>query len=117
MSDENRLKWTNEDWARFLGCSGPLVVKYRKMVNDNFYAYVGRHIDTKKYDFAIERRHDTPSGSPRFIPMLTTSRHFDTEHECRNWVQKTLIPSLELNDFYASLYKMPARALQLVKVR
>ncbi len=113
----SRLNWTDVDWAAHLGCPVNMVAQYRAIVNDNFVACIRREALTNKYKVCLERRHDTPSGMRRTIPVFSSARGFRSPELCRKYAQLRVIPSLELNTYWAMILGIPQRALQMINVR
>lgn len=113
---EHREKWTNQEWADYLGVKKWRVTRLRAIVNTNFIPLIARG-DDGKYYLVINRRHDTPSGSYREIPFLSANNGFDTVDECISNANSVLIPNLELGELMAVCNKLPTKVLQLMRIR
>lgn len=116
MADENRLKWTDVDWARHLGCSAKIVVESRKWLESNIFANVNIDPKTETYGIEVSKRHDTPSGAFRTIPIMTIRTTYKTADDCIKYANEKFIPTLELTRFWAQTYGVPQRTLQMLRV-
>ena len=120
----NRDNWTDADWAKHLGVEESKVPEIRDFVENNYFIYISRFITETfngKYDnlyhVGMDRRHDKPSGSVRFIPLFTDNTGFYSAEDAAKYANKYLIPTLELTELLSKITEIPVRALQLLKVK
>ena len=109
-----QLKWTDEQWAKHLQCNTADVPRFRDFVTETFIPYVISYKANTRYAVAIDRRHDTPSGAYRLIPMITSERMFPSENQAIDYANNELFPSLALNPIAAAMHKIPTNALNLL---
>lgn len=111
-----QLKWTDKQWAEHLKCSALDVPKFKKYLDEHFWLGIWQERDTRLKYAEIQMRHDTPSGSVRYIPMVT-SRGFDMSLDGMvQYTNNQFIPSLELKPAVASLRGVPTKILQMLHI-
>ncbi|MBQ8728851.1 MAG: hypothetical protein IJY77_01000 [Alphaproteobacteria bacterium] len=111
-----QLTWSDNQWAAHLGCA-PAEMKYiKKLLADTFCASIVKYRTSHKYGFLLTRRHDTPSGFPRVIPVISSDVHFDTHSAAAKHANEQIIPKLELTSFWADTYGIPAQVLHMLHV-
>lgn len=111
-----QISWTDTQWAAYLGCAAADVEKYRNWLTKNYVPSVVKNVGAKQFYGLVVRRHDTPSGAPRFIPMVSTQQAFKTSEDARVYVNETMIPAMELTAFWADAYKVPQKVLQMMHI-
>lgn len=119
MSDikqKSRLDWNDTDWATYLGCPVQDVVKYRKLLEENYFACVEQNKNTGLHSFALYRYDIAPSGVKRLRLLLSSNRGFanlsDATTDANN-----IISGLELPDFWSKAFDMPKQAVQMLLIR
>jgi hypothetical protein len=122
----DRIKWSDKEWAAHLDITEQQVPGIRKDIETYYLSYVAQTkkateqpasvIADGKWHLFIDRRHDTPSGSPRFIPMVSCNDGFDTAELAAKDANERIIPTLEFTPLVAKLNGFPVRALQLLRV-
>lgn len=110
---QEQLKWTDKQWAEYLGCSIRTFKKARTIVQENYSINIAKNLTSNKYFIALDKRHDTPSGAIRYIPVFTTKKEFATIDEAVKFANETLIPSLQLN----ATLGLPTKILQTMHIQ
>lgn len=111
-----QLKWTDKQWAAYLGCAVQEVPKFKKYLEEHFCLGICTEGKTGPKYVQIQVRHDTPSGSVRYIPMVT-SKPFDLPLDgVIEYANNVFVPSLELNPFAAEIHGIPAKAIQMLHI-
>ena len=116
MNNKNRLEWTDMDWATYLGCSVQQVQEYRIFLNDNFVPAIELNKETKKYSFVMYKYHTHPSGHKSLQLMSTRNVNFSNVAEAVDDAN-SIISCMEFSDFWAKMYEMPKRAIQMMLIR
>lgn len=111
-----QLQWGDEQWAKYLSCSVEKYKKARAFVNNLFVVEAFQDNKTGKYGVMLSKRHDTPSGNVRYTLQLSTSAKFDSMNKAVAFANETMIPSLELTDFWTNTYDVPAKILQTLHI-
>ncbi len=111
-----QLTWTDNQWAAHLGCAPAQVQYIKKLLADTYCASIVKYRTSHKYGFLLTRRHDTPSGFPRVVPVVSSDVHFDTHAAAAKHANEQIIPKLELTSFWADTYGVPAQMLQMLHV-
>ncbi len=117
MAYENRLNWTDVEWAKHLGCPVEMVTGYREWVNNNYIAYIAQNPATKRYMVVVDRFDYAPSGWKRCLPMITSERQFISPSIAEKYAERKFIPSLQLAEYNAKIHSVPAKAIQMLKIR
>ena len=108
-----QLKWTDKQWAEYLGCSIRTFKKARTIVQENYSINVAKNLASNKYFIVLDKRHDTPSGAMRYITLFTTKKEFATIDEAVKFANETLIPSLQIN----ATLGLPTKILQTMHIQ
>jgi len=116
---KSRLDWDDTDWAKYLNCPETEIPEYRKWLENTFEPVVEVNKKNGLYRFAMYRYDIAPSGFKRFQLFLTgPEKEFKkaTDAVCD---ANNLISSLEFTDFWAKMYEVPKKVLQmrLIKAR
>lgn len=116
-------------WAADNGCSVHRAVMYRNRLKQ--YLIPGilreeREINNSPnpmdrclttFKFAMYKWDTAPSGFKRLQLTLTDDWHCCyTENEAIEYANTDILPKLQLNDFWAEVYNVPANALQLLRI-
>jgi hypothetical protein len=114
--NENRLKWTDMNWATYLGCSVQQVQEYKKILNEYFIPLIKRDNKTKKYSFEMYRYDATSAGRKKSHLEIRDPRPFNNMAEAIDNAN-SLISCMELKESWANTFNMPKRAIQMMLVR
>lgn len=112
-----QLQWSDKQWAKYLGCTVWKYKKACKILQERFSIGIFKKNGSGKYYIALDRRHDTPSGAVRYIPVIATKIEFDSVDSAVNYANEILIPSLELAESCAASYNMPTKMLQTLHIK
>ena len=94
-------------WAIDNGCSVHKAIIYRNRLK--------RYLIT--FRFAMYKWDTAPSGFRRLQLVLTDDRHCCyTENEAIEYANTYILPKIQLNDYWAKVYNVPANALQLLHI-
>ncbi|MBR5153609.1 MAG: hypothetical protein IKW57_02335 [Alphaproteobacteria bacterium] len=111
-----QLTWTDEQWAAHLKCAPNDIPRLRKWVYENYCPSIVKHTVEKQYSFVLTRRQYTPSGFPRYIPIIESAQSFCTSNQATEYANEKIIPNLEMNDFWARANQVPAGILQMLHI-
>lgn len=118
MSLKSREYWSDKDWANYFGCPVEKIAEYRKTLYDNFVLGVEQNKETKQYSFVSYKWHIHPSGHKSMQLWLTDDLHrFATYDQATQFANQNIISKLQLTDFWAELYNIPSKALQMMLIR
>ena len=110
----NRLKWTDMNWATYLGCSVQQVQEYKQILNEHFIPLIKRDNKTKKYSFEMYRYDTTGRKKPHL--EISDKRQFNNIAEATDNAN-SLISCMELKESWANNFNMPKRAIQMMLIR
>ncbi len=114
MAYENRLNWTDVEWAKHLGCPTYMAEAYRKIVNDIYMLSIKFDIKSYTYRIHIERNYKTANGTEKRMTVASSTAVFRTAPQALIYAWKNFIPSLELRQYGNPEYELPPRAIQLL---
>lgn len=109
-----QLKWNDKQWAAYLGCAAPDVIKYKQWITENYIPYIALNVDTHEYVAGVWRRSFAPSGSVRYMDVVTMPTHATKPELARAFANEQLIPGLEFMPKVAQLYNVPPKILQML---
>ena len=112
-----QLGWTDKDWAKHLQCKVADVPRFKKYLEENFVLGIWQEGPRGLKYAQIEVRHDTPSGSVRFIPMATSGAFDWPLDKMVEYTNNVFVPSLELKPFVAGMHNVPTRVLQMLHIK
>jgi len=118
MTDSNRLKWTDADWAKYLNCSVENIKEYKKILSKNIIMSIkALGPDYRMYEFQIWKLVVGPKGRKIKQPVF-----FDFWHQSLNRTEvadnaNTIISSLKLKDEVAAKLNVPKAAVQMMLIR
>ena len=116
-------------WAIDNGCSVHKAIIYRNRLKRYFIPGIlreeheinnspnpmDRYLIT--FRFAMYKWDTAPSGFRRLQLALTDDRHCCyTENEAIEYANTYILPKIQLNDYWAKVYNVPANALQLLHI-
>jgi hypothetical protein len=112
---KSRQEWTDANWATYLGCSVADVSKYRKIINEHYFA-------TIEYDKLLEQYYFALYTYDRLAPM---SKQYKAVHESGFWIKKedaiiygnNYISTGELLNSRAKKLNVPCLAIQLLTIQ
>lgn len=117
MSLKSREDWSDKDWANYLNCPVEKIPEYKNILNDNFVFGIEQNKETKQYSFVSYKYHIHPSGHKSLQLWLTDDLHrFDTKDQAAQYANTNIISKLEFSDFWAKLYNIPSKALQMILI-
>ncbi len=111
MAVENRLHWTDVDWAQHLGCPEKMVGKIRHTINTKYSANIAQDPKTNWYRVTVKYL-----DKGRTITVAVSGNSFESWDSCWNYAYHDFIPSLELNRAKAKLFAVPRRAIQMLQL-
>ena len=117
MIKDTRSGWKDADWAAYLGCSPFSIPDYRKKLDGKFTTAIVQHPQTRKYRFEIYAYDYTPSGKKNIQLIYSGNRVFDTYVDALTDANVNVIPTMELNPAWVKHFGMPAKAVQLIRVK
>ena len=116
-------------WAADNGCNVHKAIIYRNRLKqylipgilreereiNNSSNPMDRYLTTFK--FAMHKWDTAPSGFKRLQLALTDDWHCCyTENEAIEYANTYILPKIQLNDYWAKVYNVPANALQLLRI-
>lgn len=117
-------------WAADNGFSVHRAIIYRRRLNqylmpgilreereiNNSPNPMDRYLTT--FRFAMYKWDTAPSGFKRLRLVLTDDWHCCyTEDEAIEYANTYILPKIQLNDYWAKVYNVPANALQLLRIK
>ena len=114
---ENRINWSDQDWAKHLGIEVKDLPRVRNFVNDNYDVTTVRNQITNKYSVALYKYHTSQSGFKTLQLMATASKEFPESAQAIKFANENFLSTLEMDDNWAKSVNMPKRALQLLSIR
>jgi hypothetical protein len=116
MENKNRLKWTDMDWATYLGCSVQNVKQYRKVLKQNFLPCIEWDTEYKQYYFALYKREIKSSGDEKFVTLMTGGMNFDSRKDALKDAYDNIMPGITLEKNWARGRNIPVNAIQIMRV-
>ena len=114
---KSRLNWTDADWAKHLNCHVSKIPEYRKALNEMFLVTIEQNRLDGLYYFTMYRYHVSLAGTKSLQLFLTKDAPgFKTIQDAIDDGNKAS-STLEFSDYWAKLYKMPKRVLQMMLIR
>lgn len=114
---ENRINWSDEQWASHLGIEPKDLPRVRDFMNENYSAAIVRNKNTNNFTVALYKYHVAPSGFKTLQLMATATKDFPDSAKATYYANNEFFPSLEMNDFWDKSLKIPKRAFQLLSIR
>ena len=114
---ENRINWSDSDWAKHLGIEERELKRVRNFVNENYDVATVRNQFTKKYSVALYKYHVSPSGFKTLQLMATANQEFAEAAQAVKYANENFLSKLEMTEDWAKSVNMPKRALQLLSIR
>ena len=114
---ENRINWSDQDWAKHLGIEVKDLPRVRNFINDNYDVATVRNQFTNKYSVALYKYHKSPSGFKTLQLMATANQEFAESAQAVKYANEQFLSKLEMTDLWAKSLNMPKRALQLLSIR
>ena len=111
-----QLTWTDEQWAVHLGCAAQRVPQFKQWVRENYFIGIFENRDTKKKFIEIQRINNAPSGSVRFVPLVSTQPKTASLNMMVTEANTQVIPSLVLSDLVAEYNNVPPKVLQMLHI-
>ena len=111
-----QLKWTDEQWAAHFNCAPTDIPRIRQWVADYYCPSIVRNRSARQYSFLLTRRQDSPSGFPRFIPIMESAQSFVTSAQAMEYANEKIIPNLQINEFWARVNRVPSGVLQMLHI-
>lgn len=113
----SRIGWTDEQWAMHLGINVKNIPLIRNIVTENYSAAIVQDKKTSKRMVAIYRYEISPSGFRRPILLATSKKDFDKPQDAIEYANGQFLPGLELTEYWARSFGVPARALQMLSIK
>ena len=114
---ENRINWSDQDWAKHLGIEVKDLPRVRDFVNDNYYVTTVRNQITNKYSVALYKYHKSPSGFKTLQLVATANKEFAESAQAVKYANENFLSTLEITDAWTQSLNIPKRALQLLSIR
>ena len=111
-----QLKWTDKQWATYLGCPVQEIPSIRAYVLENFFPVIEQNNATKEYNFLVTKMSTSMAGTKRVMPMISDKKVFSDFESARKRANNEVIPKLELTKFWSDAYNIPQRALQMLHI-
>jgi hypothetical protein len=115
--NKKRENWTNAEWAKHLGVSASKIPTLKKIASNSYVVSVERKIDDSRWHFVLLRKHKTPRGAARLIPVDRGDKGFPTAEAAAKDANERIIPKLELTEFQSKINEVPPGILQFLKVK
>ncbi|MCR4917927.1 MAG: hypothetical protein K5912_03215 [Alphaproteobacteria bacterium] len=110
---KSRLNWNDVNWAKYLKCPKDKIPEYREWLEKTFVPVVEVNKKTGGYRFAMYRYDIAPSGFERWQLFVTgPEKQFKNDNDAVRDANK-LISVLEFTDFWAKMYDVPKKVLQM----
>ena len=113
----SRIKWTDDQWAKYLGVNVKDIEKIRNTVNQYYESTIVKNRQTGMYAVAIYRYDITPSGYKRPILLVTSNKEYQNAEDAVKFANDTFLPGLELSRAWACAYEIPAKSIQMLHVK
>lgn len=114
---KNRMEWNDKDWAKHLNCHVSKIPEYRKALTEMFLPVIEQNRLDGLYYFAMYRYHISMAGTKSLQLFLTKDAPgFKTKQEAIDDGNK-VISTLEFTDFWAKIYEMPKKVLQMMLIK
>ena len=115
---EDRINWSDEQWAVHLGIPVTTLSHTRNSVDDQYLVNVVRStMNANLFTVALYKRNTMPSGIKTLQLIATAPKEFPESFEARKYANNEFLPSLEMTDDWARMARLPKRALQLLSIR
>ena len=113
----SRIKWTDDQWAKHLGVNVKDIEKIRNTVNQHYESTIVKNQQTGMHAVAIYRYDITPSGYKRPILITTSNEEYQNADDAVAYANNQFLPGLELSRFWARVYGIPAKSIQMLYVK
>ena len=111
-----QLKWTDKEWAAYLGCAVHDIPKFKRYLEENYVLGIWQDEKTNLKYAELQRRHDAPSGAVRYI-TVTMSVGFDLPlDKMVEFTNNEFVPSLRIRPVPAAYYGVPQKVLQMLHI-
>ncbi len=115
MTPEQKA-WTDNQWADYLKCLPTDIPKLKEWLRENYFIGIVQDTQTKLKYIELSRRHDTPSGSVRYIHIASSQPHDATLDEMVGYANNKFIPSLYLSTLSTTYNRVPQNVLHMLHV-
>lgn len=112
-----QLNWSDKQWAGYFKCPVHEVLSIKKYMTENFFPVIEQDKNTGKYNFTITRLDTSIAGTKRVLPMVSDKKKFSSYSDAVKHANNTVIPKLELTQFWASALNVPKFALQMLHIK
>jgi len=114
---EDRINWSDQDWAKYLNCPVEKIPEYRKALSANIVMEVHFCNANERYEFRIFKKVIGSKGRKIKSPVLLDWVH--AHHDKAQVVRcaNEMISSLELKDEVAKKFNVPAKSVQMMLIR
>lgn len=112
-----RSKWTDLDWATYLGCPVTKVTGIRNFLYGTYLTSIARNEKTGRYCFAMYKYDVAPYGTIGFQLVKIGKKEFTGIMDALRDANENIIPEMEFSDFWTNAYNVPKRALQMMLFR
>lgn len=114
---EDRINWSDQDWAKYLNCPVEKIPEYRKALSANIVMEVHFCNANERYQFQIYQKVVGSEGKTIKSPV-----YFDFPHTYKDKKRvvryaNEMISSLELKDEVAKKFDVPAKSVQMMLIR
>ena len=112
-----RIKWTDDQWAKYLGVNVKDIEKIRNTVNQHYESTIVKNQKTGMHAVAIYRYDITPSGYKRPILVVTSNKEYQNAEDAVKFANDTFLPNLKLSQAWARAYEIPTKSIQMLYVK
>jgi len=113
----DRLNWTDKDWAAYLGCPVEHIQKYRDRLEKDFVSRVDIKKSDGNYHYCLYTYRVNESGNKMLQPIYSSTTGFSSEKNAVDEANEKIIPILLLPEPYARKNNMPDKALQMLVIK
>ena len=117
MFIDDRTKWTDTDWAAYLGCSVNIVPEYRRKLETRFFTRIAFDKKTEKYHFEMYGYEYDSFERRKMVLLRRGNDSFDSYSAAAKDANVNIIQKLELNPAFVKMFGMPSKAMQLLVVK
>ena len=115
--NENKQKWGDSDWAKYLACPVSRIHQYKKILKQNFLPCIEWDKEYREFYFALYKREILPSGGEKLTTLMTGGTGFDLHNDAIKDAYENIMPGVTLDENWARGYNMPTKAIQMMHVR
>jgi hypothetical protein len=117
MLKENRIGWTDRDWANHFNCTLQNVHQYRKVLKQNFLPCIEIDKENREFYFVLYKIGSTLSGKQKLVPMISGGMAFDSHKDAIKDAYTNIMPGITLEKNWAAGHHIPVNAIQMMHVR